>query len=106
MIHKGFEYAFLFGEPQNGPGKRYRVQPPCCSIILSTTKGRGDGYTCGHPWEATWKLPVGDPTTGGPWRKVKPDTGSYVGGDLQGVELPLGVERPIEANSSAITAER
>lgn len=103
MINKGFEYAFLFGEPQNAPGRKYRVQPPCCNI--KAARGGPNEYVCADPWELKWELPIGDPTTGGVWRKeTRPDTGTYIGGDFEGIELPLGVERP--ASLSADAAER
>jgi hypothetical protein len=34
MLERGFEYAYKYGEPMNAVGKRYRVQPPCCKILL------------------------------------------------------------------------
>ena len=32
MIEKGFEYAYMYGEPRNADSKRYRVIPKCCKV--------------------------------------------------------------------------
>ena len=40
MLEKGFEYAYLYGEPRNSDPKRYRVTPKCCQVIMSGGWGR------------------------------------------------------------------
>ena len=32
MIEKGFEYAYMYGEPRNADSRRYRVVPKCCKV--------------------------------------------------------------------------
>lgn len=88
MITKGFEWAYMYGEPRNADPKRYRVQPKCCSIKLGMAAGRQQ-FVCSHKWEPKWELPVGDPVTGREWKKDRPDTGTYQGGTFPEDKLNL-----------------
>ena len=77
MIEKGFEYAFMYGEPRNANSKRYRMVPKCCRLRLEKF-----GITrCEHDWQVMFELPTGDPITGKVWtRGDRPDMGTYEGG--------------------------
>ena len=102
MIEKGFEYAYMYGEPKNADTKRYRITPKCCKVCLQKYPtqsfnlspgnlsplhlpqvdygGDSRGYRCAHKWEPKFELPIGDPITGREWIKPRPDTGTYQGG--------------------------
>lgn len=76
MLSRGFEWTLRYGEPTNRNPKRYRQQPPCCSLQQSA-KGV---LACGAGWEDSPELPEGDPLNGGPWKRSWPDAGTYEGG--------------------------
>ena len=40
MLEKGFEQAYMYGEPRNSDPKRYRLTPKCCQV--SVGGGRAD----------------------------------------------------------------
>ena len=81
MIERGFEYAFMHGEPRNANSKRYRMMPMCCQL----RRERYDMTSCAHDWPVKFELPMGDPLTGrAEWtRGGRPDTGTYEGGTLE-----------------------
>ena len=40
MLHRGFEWTLLHGEPRNPAAHRYPLTPPCCDMRMLGTEGR------------------------------------------------------------------
>ncbi len=77
MLERGFEWSLQNGEPLNAPPKRYRWHAPCCKLAVADRV-----VTCGHPWNVSAAVPVGNPVQGTAWDKAYPDPGVYVGGEV------------------------
>lgn len=53
-----------------------RPQQPCCKLAVT----KDFNIQCGHEWDNSIAVPLGEPKSGGEWRRPYKDPGSYEGG--------------------------
>jgi hypothetical protein len=78
MLEKGFEWTLQHGEPTNPDPLRFRWHQPCCSLALNAKHQ----MVCGHAWNVTPDMPLGNTVHGGKWLGGKPDPGKFKGGTV------------------------
>jgi len=85
MLHRGFAWTLVHGQPRNRPALAYRLARPCCRVASDGAFG----YECvdgSGGFDPDESLPRGDPAQGGRWVRAYPDPGSYDGGSPGGIE--------------------